>query len=175
MECAMKNAKIAAAVALLILSTTTFYMVQCSKADNKSGSPTVMVKQAPVTAVQTDQQPQTPVVQQQSNEQAATKETEKQSAAGIKVTFIELGSVNCIPCKMMQPVMKAIEEEYGDQVKVVFHDVWTPEGRPYAEKYGIQAIPTQVFLDVTGKEYHRHTGFFPKEELVKVLQMKGVK
>lgn len=30
-----------------------------------------------------------------------------------KVKFIELGSVNCIPCKMMQPVMKAIEERYG--------------------------------------------------------------
>jgi hypothetical protein len=26
-----------------------------------------------------------------------------------KVTFVELGSVNCIPCRMMQPVMKAIE------------------------------------------------------------------
>jgi thiol-disulfide isomerase/thioredoxin len=30
-----------------------------------------------------------------------------------KVTFIELGSVNCIPCKQMQPVMKSIEEKYG--------------------------------------------------------------
>jgi len=29
-----------------------------------------------------------------------------------KITFIELGSVNCIPCKMMQPVMKEIEKEY---------------------------------------------------------------
>ncbi|HNX97437.1 MAG TPA: thioredoxin, partial [Candidatus Aminicenantes bacterium] len=29
------------------------------------------------------------------------------------VTFVELGSVKCIPCKMMQPVMKAIEQEYA--------------------------------------------------------------
>ena len=41
----------------------------------------------------------------------------------IKVTFVELGSVKCIPCKMMQPIMEEIEKEYGDQVKVVFHDV----------------------------------------------------
>jgi hypothetical protein len=32
-----------------------------------------------------------------------------------------------------------------------------------------------VFLDETGKEYYRHIGFFPEEDLVKILQMKGVK
>lgn len=93
----------------------------------------------------------------------------------IKVTFIELGSVKCIPCKMMQPVMEDIEKEYGDQVNIVFYDVWTEEGRPYAQKYKIRVIPTQVFLDKNEQEYYRHEGFFPKEELLKVLQKKGVK
>jgi len=92
-----------------------------------------------------------------------------------KVTFIELGSVRCIPCQQMQPVMKSIKEKYSKQVKVVFHDVWTEAGSPYAKQYGIEAIPTQVFLDETGKEYFRHVGFFPEEELVKILQQKGVK
>ena len=75
---------------------------------------------------------------------------------------------------MMQPIMKEIEEEYSDQVRVVFHDVWTTEGSPYAEKYRIRVIPTQVFLDKDGGEYFRHEGFFPKEELVKVLKKQGV-
>jgi thioredoxin 1 len=90
------------------------------------------------------------------------------------VIFVELGSVNCIPCKMMQPVMKEIEKEYAGQVQVVFHDVWTQEGQPYAEQYRIRVIPTQVFLDREGKEYFRHEGFFAKEDLVKVLRQKGV-
>ena len=34
------------------------------------------------------------------------------AAADYQVTFVELGSVNCIPCKMMQPIMKEIED-YG--------------------------------------------------------------
>jgi len=93
----------------------------------------------------------------------------------IKVTFVELGSVNCIPCKMMQPVMADIEKEYGAQVKVIFYDVWTKEGKPYAEQYGIRAIPTQIFLDKDGNEYFRHQGFFPKEEIIKVLKKGGVK
>jgi thioredoxin 1 len=92
-----------------------------------------------------------------------------------KVIFIELGSVKCIPCQKMQVVMKSITEKFSDQVKVIFYDVWTQEGKPYADQYGIKVIPTQVFLDENGKEYFRHEGFFAEEELVKVLNEKGVK
>jgi thioredoxin 1 len=92
-----------------------------------------------------------------------------------KVTFIELGSVKCIPCQQMQAVMESIEAKYGREVKVEFHDVWTEAGKPFGVKYGIESIPTQVFLDETGKEYYRHVGFLPEEELVKILQQKGIK
>lgn len=99
------------------------------------------------------------------------KETELKNA---KVTFIELGSVSCIPCKQMQPVMKAIEEKYGDQVNVVFYDVWKPEQKHFAEEYGIKLIPTQVFIDENGEEFHRHEGFYPEEAIDKILQEKGL-
>lgn len=95
--------------------------------------------------------------------------------AKYKVTFVELGSVKCIPCRQMQVVMKSIEAKYGKEVKIDFYDVWTDAGKPYGIKYGIEAIPTQVFLDETGKEYYRHVGFFPEEEIVKVLQQKGIR
>jgi thioredoxin 1 len=91
-----------------------------------------------------------------------------------KVTFVELGSVKCIPCKMMQPIMKDIAKEYGGEVDVLFYDVWTAEGEPYAKKYGIRAIPTQVFLDEEGKEFFRHEGYYPKDEIVKVLKTRGI-
>jgi thioredoxin 1 len=91
-----------------------------------------------------------------------------------KVTFVELGSVNCIPCKQMQPVMKSVEEKYGDQIKVVFYDVWTNDGKPYASKYKIKLIPTQVFLDENGKEFFRHEGFYPESEIDKLLLSKGL-
>lgn len=89
-----------------------------------------------------------------------------------EVTFIELGSVNCIPCRMMQPVMKQVEQKYGAKVKVVFHDVWTPQGEGYGRQYRIRTIPTQVFLDKTGREYARHEGFFDFQSLDKVIQQK---
>ena len=45
-----------------------------------------------------------------------------------KLTFIELGSVNCVPCKAMQPIMEEIRVKYPDQVEVIFYDVWTSAG-----------------------------------------------
>lgn len=92
-----------------------------------------------------------------------------------KVTFVELGSVNCIPCKQMQPIMKSIEEKYGEQVKVIFYDVWKEDQKKYATQYGIKLIPTQVFLDSNGKEFYRHEGFYPEAEIEKILQGKGLK
>jgi thioredoxin 1 len=104
---------------------------------------------------------------------AADKTVEK--SATVLVTFVEIGSVKCIPCRAMQPIMKEVEEEYKGQVKVVFHDVWTSKGKEDAMKYKNMVIPTQVFLDKNGKEYFRHVGYFPKDELVKVLKKQGVK
>ena len=107
--------------------------------------------------------------------QSKNKQIDVVKGKNAKVTFVELGSVNCVPCKQMQPVMKAIEEKYGDQINVIFYDVWTEEHKPYAEKYGIKLIPTQVFLDENGKEFHRHEGFYPESEIDKILQSKGMK
>ncbi len=114
-----------------------------------------------------------PVTQPEATaEQPATTDA---STAKYKVTFIELGSVRCIPCQQMQPIMDTIRVRYPKQVNVVFHDVWTQQGAPFADKFGVSAIPTQVFLDENGQEYFRHVGFFPLEELVKILNQKGVK
>ena len=89
------------------------------------------------------------------------------------VTFIELGADRCIPCKQMQPIMKEIAETYADRVQVVFYDVWKdPEP---ARKYGIQLIPTQVFVDQKGNEIFRHVGLFPKEEILEFLKKHGVR
>jgi thioredoxin 1 len=101
-------------------------------------------------------------------------------ASGVKpqkptITFVELGSVKCIPCRQMQPVMKSIEEKYAGQVKVVFHDVWKEDQRRFAEEYKIRVIPTQVFLDQDGRELMRHEGFFPEKDIDVFLEAKGLK
>lgn len=91
------------------------------------------------------------------------------------ITFVELGSVKCVPCRMMQPVMKNIETKYGSQVKVIFYDIWKEDQKQYAKHYDIRVIPTQVFLDRAGKEVFRHEGFFPESEIDGLLAKHGLK
>lgn len=100
---------------------------------------------------------------------------EEEKDTNYLVTFIELGSVRCIPCKKMEPILESIRKKYPEDVKVIFYDVWTEKGEPYATKYKVKGIPTQVFLDKEGKEYFRHEGFLPEDDLLKVLKLKGVK
>ena len=91
------------------------------------------------------------------------------------ITFVELGSVNCIPCKAMQKVMKDVEEKYGTQIRITFYDVWKEEQAHYAQDYNIRLIPTQVFLDSNGKELLRHEGYFPEKDIDAFLQSKGLR
>jgi len=106
--------------------------------------------------------------------QHETRLTENQveSAAEPLITFVELGSVNCIPCKLMVPVMEALEHKYATQLKVIFHDVIKqPE---YGRQYGIRLIPTQVFLDRNGTELFRHEGFFAEDSIASFLEKQGL-
>ena len=89
-----------------------------------------------------------------------------------KVTFIELGADRCIPCKAMQQIMREIAEEYAGKIQVVFYDVWKDPNS--GRKYGIQLIPTQVFIDKNGDEIFRHVGFYAKDEIIKMLKEKGI-
>ena len=84
-----------------------------------------------------------------------------------KVTLVDLGAKACIPCKMMQPVLAAIESKYAGRAAVIFIDVW--ENRDEPKKYGLRSIPTQIFYDKTGKEVSRHEGFLDEKPIADML------
>lgn len=79
------------------------------------------------------------------------------------VTVVDLGAKTCIPCRMMAPILVELEKEYRGRAAVVFIDV--TEDRAAAARFGIRAIPTQVFFDRTGREVARHEGFMDKKSL----------
>lgn len=85
-----------------------------------------------------------------------------------KPALYEFGAKYCIPCKEMQKVMADLKPQYGDQVELRM--VYSDEERPLFEQYKIVLIPTQVFLDASGKEVDRHIGALPKEEVVQKLK-----
>lgn len=88
------------------------------------------------------------------------------------VTMIDLGAKKCIPCKMMAPIMEKMEKKYEGKAAIVFIDV--REHREQAGRFGIRAIPTQIFYDATGKEVYRHVGFMAETDIVNMLKKLGV-
>lgn len=92
-----------------------------------------------------------------------------------KVTMVDIGAKECIPCKMMAPIMEELEKEYHEtgRAAILFIDVW--KNKEQGRRFGLRAIPTQIFYDKDGKEVYRHEGFMDKKEIVSRLEMLGVK
>jgi len=89
-----------------------------------------------------------------------------------KVVMLELGSVGCIPCEQMKPVMDKLRSGYKDKLEVYFVDVRRDNAT--GRRFSAHMIPTQVFLDKDGKEFHRHVGFYAYDEIVPVLHKQGL-
>ncbi len=89
-----------------------------------------------------------------------------------KAVMLELGSVGCIPCEKMKPVMEKLRTSYKGKLEVFFVDV--RKDHDTAQRFGVYVIPTQVFLDKNGKEFHRHIGFYGYEEIAPVLKKAGI-
>jgi thioredoxin 1 len=88
------------------------------------------------------------------------------------VTMVDLGATECIPCKMMVPVMEKVEKRYKGKAAIVFIDIW--KNKEPAKRFGIRIIPTQIFFDREGKEVYRHEGFMSEAEIDRVFQKMGV-
>lgn len=89
-----------------------------------------------------------------------------------KVVMLELGSVGCIPCEQMKPVMEKLRTNFKGKLEVFFVDV--RKDKETARRFGVTMIPTQVFLDKNGREFHRHMGYYAYEEIGPVLKKAGL-
>lgn len=68
----------------------------------------------------------------------------------------------CGPCKMIAPMLKNISQEFDG--KLIVAKVNTDENPEWASKYGIQGIPTLLFV-YNGKILHRQVGALPERIL----------
>ena len=105
---------------------------------------------------------------------AETVRVQEDGAIPVKgmVTLLDLGADKCIPCKMMAPIIEKLEKKYEGKAAIVFIDVW--KDNTQAKRFGVRAIPTQIFFDKDGKEVYRHIGFMGEADIVKQLKKMGV-
>jgi thioredoxin 1 len=72
----------------------------------------------------------------------------------------------CGPCKMVAPMLDKIASEQSGKLLVA--KVNTDENPEWAMKYGVQGIPTMLFI-ANGKVVHKQVGAMPEGMLRQVL------
>lgn len=88
--------------------------------------------------------------------------------------LVDLGAKMCIPCKKMAPILESLKKDYADRLSVEFIDVNLRENAAAVERYGIERIPTQIFIDTDGRELWRHEGFFSRDEILSKWKELGI-
>ena len=73
----------------------------------------------------------------------------------------------CPPCKMIQPHVEALAEEYAGRVQVVSVDV--DKEQELAEKYGVRSIPTLLFIK-DGKVVDQQVGAVSKSVIASKME-----
>lgn len=73
----------------------------------------------------------------------------------------------CGPCKMVAPILDKIAKEFEN--KLVVAKVNTDENQEWAGRYGVQGIPTMLFV-ADGKILHRQVGAVPEGILRDALE-----
>jgi thioredoxin 1 len=72
----------------------------------------------------------------------------------------------CGPCRAVAPILDKIAAEYAG--KLIVAKVNTDEDSEHAIKYGVQGIPTMLFI-ASGKVVHRQVGSMPEANIREIL------
>ena len=83
-----------------------------------------------------------------------------------KPVLVDFTAGWCQPCKMIEPIVKQLAQDWDGKVKVVKLDA--DENPNIMTKYGVLGIPT-LMLFKSGEVKERMTGYQPKEKLVTKL------
>ena len=91
-----------------------------------------------------------------------------------KPAVIDFARPACPICKKMEGILLEVKARYRDQLEIRF--AYREPDEYLFKKFRVIIVPTQVFLDASGKEVYRNEGIFPKDRLInKLKELKFIK
>lgn len=84
--------------------------------------------------------------------------------------LVDFWATWCGPCRMAEPILEELSEDYKDKILVAKLDV--DQNQQTSGKYGVMSIPTTVLFK-GGKEVARQVGFSGKQSFEDLMK-KGV-
>ncbi len=98
---------------------------------------------------------------------AVTEETfDKEVLSASLPVLVDFSAVWCGPCKMLDPIVHQLAEEWKGKIKVVKVDA--DQNPEIVARYGIMGIPT-LLLFKDGEIKERLVGYMPRDKLVEKL------
>jgi thioredoxin 1 len=76
--------------------------------------------------------------------------------------LVDFTAVWCGPCKMLEPVVKQLSDDWSGKVKIAKLDV--DENPSLAMRYQVMGVPT-LLLFINGEPKERITGYHPKDRI----------
>lgn len=85
------------------------------------------------------------------------------------LTVVDFWAPWCGPCKMMEPAMEKLEQQFGDKIKFVKMNV--DGNQKIAQQYKVMSVPSLVlFRDGVARE--KVTGYYPEARLAHYFERK---
>ena len=81
--------------------------------------------------------------------------------------LVDFSAVWCGPCKMLEPIVQELANDWGDSVKVVKLDIDQNPSIPM--QFGVMGVPT-LMLFKGGEPQERLVGYMPKDKILGKLE-----
>jgi thioredoxin 1 len=86
----------------------------------------------------------------------------------VRPEILQFSRQDCPDCEAAERVILAVKAEYPGQF--VVRQFFIGKDEAWFFRYKVALVPTQVFLDATGKEVYQHSGVFKPQELIQKLR-----
>lgn len=95
--------------------------------------------------------------------------SEQVEKAENQIVLVDFWAPWCGPCKILNPIIEEISQQYEKNDKVKIGNVNVDESNDMAEKYEVRSIPTvKIFLN--GAVVDESIGAVPKEILIEKIE-----
>lgn len=100
---------------------------------------------------------------------SASRQALEQAKGASLPVLLNFHSTQCAPCIEIEKVIKEAEPEYAGRVAFVIVDVYDQSESDLCNQYGIQTIPTTVFLDAQGQTVEGYVGVIDAASMRQIL------
>ena len=75
----------------------------------------------------------------------------------------------CAPCKTMNPILKNIKKQFGDELKIIKINI--DNNQQVASKFQVRGIPTFILFKNNEVKW-RHSGIIEERNFLKTIKLK---